>query len=71
MAMLKLLQRIEAGYIPTEKELQAMKTIRVVDFSPLVLTSLPESIGMLSQLTILNLHHNQLTNIPNLRNPAS
>ena len=62
--MLKLLQRIEEGYIPTENELQAMKTIHVADFSSLVLTSLPESIGMLSQLTELNISGNRLTSLP-------
>lgn len=63
-AVLALLQRIDGGYIPTAKELSDMRKIRTARFTHLELTSLPESIDYLSQLTHLSLYGNQLESLP-------
>lgn len=62
--LLEFLQRIDDGYVPTEKEVQDMNEIRVVNFFGMNLTNLPDSIGRLSQLTVLRTHNNLLTDLP-------
>lgn len=63
-AILELLQSIDDGYTPTEKELCDLKIMRMANFSALELENLPESIGNLSQLMRLDVSGNQLTNLP-------
>lgn len=62
--LLKFLQRIEGGYIPTEDEVRNMNKIHVVDFSNFKLTSLPDSIEKLTQLIELDVSYNRLTSLP-------
>jgi len=62
--VLELLRRVDDGYALTEDELWILKKISVVDFSGLGLEKLPKSIGKLSQLTMLYVNENQLTNLP-------
>lgn len=62
--VLTLLQRIDDGYIPTDKELRDMKKIHMATFSDFELTSLPESIDNLSNLTHLSVFTTQLESLP-------
>ncbi len=62
--LLELLRRIDDGDVPTQEELEGLNDIWGVNFSGCDLTELPESIGMLSQLTTLFVYFNELTSLP-------
>lgn len=62
--LLELLRRIDDGDAPTQEELEDLNDIWGVNFSGRDLTELPESIGMLSQLTTLFVYFNELTSLP-------
>lgn len=62
--LLDLLQCVDDGYMLTEDELQFLRDIRVADFSDLDLSSLPESMSKLSNLTELNVSRNNLVSLP-------
>lgn len=62
--VLALLQRIDAGYVPTARESQELCEIEEADFSNFELSSLPGSINRLSKLSSLDLSHNNLESLP-------
>ena len=62
--ILALLERIDDGYVPTDeekKELDACEELEIIGFS---LTSLPESIGNLTNLQSLYIRVDSLTTLP-------
>ena len=62
--ILALLERIDDGYVPADeekKELDACKELEISEFS---LTTLPESIGNLTNLQKLDISYSSLTTLP-------
>lgn len=63
-SVLKLLEQIDEGYLPSNDEIESLNEVCVADFSKLGLRKLPESISLLSRVKVLNVSNNELTNLP-------
>ena len=64
IGILMLLQRIDDGYQPTAEEHQTLRERTELDLSDTQITTLPESIGQLSNLQTLDLWETQITVLP-------
>ena len=61
--LLTFLQRVDAGYKPTEDEIRQLEEVRNIDLSELGMTKLPRSLSLMKNAVGCDLAKNRLTSL--------